>query len=104
MGRVAVFAPHPLLSITVERRGGGDDVHLHPGGQGVWVSRMAAELGADPVLCGFAGVQMDVVTVPAPLHCHGEQWMRREDGDPPHGSGGLGHRHEHPLREVDEAA
>ena len=55
MGRVAVFAPHPLLSITVERRGGGDDVHLHPGGQGVWVSRMAAELGAEPVLCGFAG-------------------------------------------------
>jgi 1-phosphofructokinase len=43
------------LTITVEQRGGGDDVHLHPGGQGVWVSRMAAELGAEPVLCGFAG-------------------------------------------------
>jgi 1-phosphofructokinase len=55
VGRVAVFAPHPLLTITVERRGDGDDVHLHAGGQGVWVSRMAAELGAEPVLCGFAG-------------------------------------------------
>jgi 1-phosphofructokinase len=55
VGRVAVFAPHPLLTITVERRGGGDDVHLHAGGQGVWVCRMASELGAEPVLCGFAG-------------------------------------------------
>jgi 1-phosphofructokinase len=55
VGRVAVFAPHPLLTVTVERRGDGDDVHLHAGGQGVWVSRMAAELGAEPVLCGFAG-------------------------------------------------
>ncbi len=55
MGRVAIFAPHPLLTITVERRGDGDDVHLHAGGQGVWVNRMAAELGAEPILCGFAG-------------------------------------------------
>jgi len=55
VGRVAVFAPHPLLTITVEPRGDADDVHLHAGGQGVWVSRMAAELGAEPVLCGFAG-------------------------------------------------
>jgi hypothetical protein len=28
----------------VERRGGGDDVHLHAGGQGVWVSGMAGEV------------------------------------------------------------
>jgi 1-phosphofructokinase len=55
MPRVAVFAPHPLLSITIERRGDEDDVHLHAGGQGVWVARMAAELGAKPVVCGFAG-------------------------------------------------
>lgn len=55
MGRVAVFGPHPLLTVTIEERGGADDVHLHAGGQGVWVSRMAAELGADPVLCGFRG-------------------------------------------------
>jgi 1-phosphofructokinase len=53
--RVAVFGPHPLLTVTVEARGERDDVHLHAGGQGVWVSRMAAELGAEPVLCGFAG-------------------------------------------------
>ena len=50
--RVAVFGPHPLLTVTAEA---GDDIHLHPGGQGVWVARMAAELGAHPIVCGFAG-------------------------------------------------
>ena len=53
--RVTVFGPHPLLSITIEARGDADDVHLHAGGQGVWVSRAAGELGARPVLCGFQG-------------------------------------------------
>jgi 1-phosphofructokinase len=54
--RVAVFAPNPLLGITVESRGPeGDDIHIHPGGQGVWLTRMAAELGASPILCAFAG-------------------------------------------------
>ena len=42
--------------MAIEPRGGeGDEIHLHAGGQGVWVARMAGELGADPVLCGFAG-------------------------------------------------
>jgi 1-phosphofructokinase len=59
--RVTVFGPHPVLTVTVERRGDEDDVHLHPGGQGVWVSRMAAELGAHPVLCGFAGGECGAV-------------------------------------------
>jgi 1-phosphofructokinase len=56
-GRVAVFGPHPLLSITIEAltAEGGDDIHVHAAGQGVWVARMAAELGADAVLCGFIG-------------------------------------------------
>ncbi len=53
--RVAVFSPNPLLGVTLERRGDLDDVHLHAGGQGVWVARMAAEAGATPVLCGLAG-------------------------------------------------
>ena len=55
MGTVTVFAPNPLLNITIERRGGGDEIHVHAGGQGVWVARTAGELGADPVLCGFLG-------------------------------------------------
>lgn len=56
-GRVAVFGPHPMLSITIEAltSAGGDEIHLHAAGQGVWVARMAAELGAKPVLCGFIG-------------------------------------------------
>ncbi len=54
--RVAIFAPHPLLTVTLEREGPErDKVHFHPGGQGVWVARMAACLGAEPVLCGFRG-------------------------------------------------
>jgi 1-phosphofructokinase len=46
-----------MLSITIEAltSEGGDDIHLHAAGQGVWVARMAAELGASPVLCGFIG-------------------------------------------------
>lgn len=54
--KVAIFGPNPLLSITVEALSeGGDDIHLHPAGQGVWVARMAAEMGAEPILCGFCG-------------------------------------------------
>ena len=30
-------------------------MHLHAGGQGVWVARMAAELRAHPILCSFVG-------------------------------------------------
>lgn len=53
--RVAVLGPDPLLSIAIEARGGSDDVHVHAAGQGVWVTRMAAELGACPVLCCLIG-------------------------------------------------
>jgi 1-phosphofructokinase len=61
-GRIAVFAPSPLLSVTIEARGEGrDDVHCHPAGQGVWLSRMAAELGAEPVLCSLVGGETGAV-------------------------------------------
>jgi 1-phosphofructokinase len=54
--RLTVFGPHPLLSVTIERLGADeDDIHLHAGGQGVWVARMAGEMGADPSLCSFCG-------------------------------------------------
>lgn len=54
---VVVFGPNPLLSITIESltAAGGDDIHAHAAGQGVWVARVAAELGADVVLCSFLG-------------------------------------------------
>jgi 1-phosphofructokinase len=63
--RVTVFGPHPILGITIERRGTGhDDVHVDPGGQGVWVARMAAEMGAHPILCGFCGGETGALLKP----------------------------------------
>jgi 1-phosphofructokinase len=46
-----------MLSITIEQltSDGGDDIHVHAAGQGVWVARMAAELGATATLCGLIG-------------------------------------------------
>jgi len=66
--RVVVFGPNPLLTVTLEREGEGErareQVHLHAGGQGVWVARMVAELGAEPVLCGFSGGETGEVLEP----------------------------------------
>jgi 1-phosphofructokinase len=64
--KVAVFSPNPMLSVTIEAltSEGGDDIHLHAAGQGVWVARMAAELGAEPVLCGFIGGEAGQVLRP----------------------------------------
>jgi 1-phosphofructokinase len=63
--RVTVFGPHPILGITIERRGaGGDDIHIHPGGQGVWVARMAGQMGARPILCGFCGGETGKLLAP----------------------------------------
>ena len=65
MGRIAVFSPNPLLTIAIEPRGEGrDDIHLHAGGQGVWVTRTAGEMGADPVLCGLIGGESGEVLEP----------------------------------------
>jgi 1-phosphofructokinase len=61
---VAVFGPDPLLSVTIEASGAGDEVHVHAAGQGVWVSRMAASLGAWPVLCCLSGGETGAVLRP----------------------------------------
>lgn len=61
--RLAVFAPSPLLTITIEAVAGGDeDVHLHAGGQGFWIARMAASLGAHVCLSGTFGGEPGRVT------------------------------------------
>ena len=52
---ITVFGPDPLLSITIEAGGAGDEIHVHAAGQGVWVARTAAELGGSPVLCCLLG-------------------------------------------------
>ncbi len=76
--RIAVFAPSPLLSITIEARGGGgDDVHCHPAGQGVWLSRMAGELGAEPVLCSLVGGETGELLLPLLGRLPGERRIVR---------------------------
>jgi 1-phosphofructokinase len=60
---VCVLAPTPLLTITLES-GSDDDapeLHVHPGGQGLWVARMAYSLGADVVVCGPFGGETGTV-------------------------------------------
>jgi 1-phosphofructokinase len=54
-GGIAVFAPSPLLTITVEPGADHPEVHLHAGGQGFWVARLAATLGADVAICCALG-------------------------------------------------
>jgi 1-phosphofructokinase len=54
---VAVLAPFLNMTITVEQAGddGPDEIHIHPGGQGFWVSRMLRHLGERPLLCAPLG-------------------------------------------------
>jgi 1-phosphofructokinase len=45
-----------LLTITLEQAAdGGDELHVHPGGQGVWVARMVTTLGGRAILCTPVG-------------------------------------------------
>jgi 1-phosphofructokinase len=77
-GNVAIFGPHPLLTITIERRQtAGDEIHVHAGGQGVWVSRMVAELGAYPILCGFIGGETGATLEPLLDKLPGERRLVR---------------------------
>jgi 1-phosphofructokinase len=77
---VAVFGPSPLLTVTVEARGEADDIHVHAGGQGVWVARMAGELGAWPVLCGMAGGETGATLRPLLEGLPGERRLVETDG------------------------
>jgi 1-phosphofructokinase len=58
-----VLAPTPILTVTLEN--GSDaaapELHVHPGGQGLWVARMAYSLGADVVVCGPFGGETGTV-------------------------------------------
>ena len=53
--RIVVLAPSPILTVTIEPGSDRPDVHLHAGGQGFWVARMAANLGAEVILCCALG-------------------------------------------------
>src|SRR5438128_476535 len=55
MERVVVLEPSPLLTVTVEAARDGDEVHLHAGGQGSWVSHMLSELEVPVTLVAAIG-------------------------------------------------
>jgi 1-phosphofructokinase len=54
VARISVFAPAPILTATIERSE-GDELHLHAGGQGIWIGRLVAELGVDVTLSACFG-------------------------------------------------
>jgi 1-phosphofructokinase len=59
---LAVFAPSPILTIMVEAIDSDNpEIHLHAGGQGFWVARMAALLGGEVSLCCALGGESGAV-------------------------------------------
>ena len=62
--RACVFAPGPVVTVTVESVGEEPEVHVHAGGQGVWVGRMMRSLGASVTLCAALGGETGAVLTP----------------------------------------
>jgi 1-phosphofructokinase len=59
---ICVVSPSPLISVTIESAASGEDeVHFHAAGQGVWIARMIARLGARPLLCAPIGGESGAV-------------------------------------------
>ena len=59
---LAIFSPALVLLVELERDAEGTvEVHLHPGGQGYWVGRMAHALGHRAVLCAPVGGESGAV-------------------------------------------
>jgi 1-phosphofructokinase len=52
---VMIFAPAPLLTVTVEQPADEVELHIHPGGQGIWQARMITALDVSVTLCACAG-------------------------------------------------
>ncbi|BAL86516.1 putative PfkB-family carbohydrate kinase [Actinoplanes missouriensis 431] len=63
-GRVMVFAPAPQLTVTIEQHHDEPELHVHPGGQGIWQTRMITSLGAHVTLCAAAGGEVGRVLSP----------------------------------------
>lgn len=61
---VCVLSPGLRLTITVEAGPAGDEVHLHPGGQGYWVARCIDRLDTRVVLCATVGGEVGDVLTP----------------------------------------
>jgi 1-phosphofructokinase len=59
--RIAVFAPTTQLSVTIESTAGVEELHVHPAGQGYWVTRMLTILGEPATLCTPVGGETGTV-------------------------------------------
>ena len=62
--RVMVFAPAPQLTVTIEQQHDDPELHIHPGGQGIWQTRMITSLGAEVTLCAAVGGEVGRVLKP----------------------------------------
>lgn len=60
---LCVLAPTPHLTVTIEPGSAPDspDLHVHCGGQGLWIARMADNLGARVEVCGPFGGETGAV-------------------------------------------
>lgn len=63
---MCVVTPTPLLMVEIEPAPAGAafpraDLHLHPGGQGLWVASMCQTLGAEVHVCGPFGGETGAV-------------------------------------------
>src|SRR4051812_39508980 len=56
-----VFAPQLFLTVSVEGGPGGDEVHLHAGGQGFWVGQLMRELDTAVTLVAPVGGETGTV-------------------------------------------
>jgi len=61
---VMVFAPVPQLTVTIEQEADAVELHVHPGGQGVWQARMITSLGVPVTLCACLGGEVGDVLGP----------------------------------------
>lgn len=59
--RLCIVAPTPFLTVTLEAGPSGEELHVHAGGQGFWVGRMAARLGVRTVLVETEGIEVRAV-------------------------------------------
>jgi 1-phosphofructokinase len=64
MSAVMVFAPAPQLTVTIEQQHDRPELHVHPGGQGIWQTRMITSLGADVTLVAAVGGEVGAVLEP----------------------------------------
>src|SRR3982751_3979538 len=62
--RVMVFAPAPQLTVTIEQQHDEPELHVHPGGQGIWQTRMLTSLGVEVILCAAVGGEVGRVLAP----------------------------------------